>query len=284
MYLTLRMNRLRVSAVSALLAAAIFFGMLGSVPKSSSKREIRLCAVMYHGLIKEKNNQNKYMIDPQSLENDLKYLTENGYHTIFVSELVGYIKNGTPLPEKPVLLTFDDGYYNNYTYAFPLLKKYGCKAVISMIGIEADKAEKEKNKNPLYSECGWTELREMTASGLVEIQNHTYNLHQIKNGVQGAGQLGGEAPEEYKKRLAEDIERFNEASVRELGKKPECFTYPFGAKNSLTEEIIEKMNFSAAMDCEEKTNEITSQKDLMHIHRYLRPGNQSSEDFFLNKL
>lgn len=284
MYFSIRMSRLRVSGLSALLAAAILFGMMGSAAKSSTAREVRLCAVMYHGLVKEKNSQNKYMIDPVIFENDLKYLTENGYHTIFVSELIDYIKNGTPLPEKPVLLTFDDGYYNNYTYAFPLLKKYGCKAVISMIGIEADKAEKENNKNPLYSECGWTELREMTDSGLVEIQNHTFDLHKIKNGVQGAAQIGGESAEEYKKRLAEDIERFNESAEREAVKKADCFTYPFGAKNSLTEEIIEKSGFAAAMDCEEKTNIIHSEKDLMHIHRYLRDGIQSSEQFFKNKM
>lgn len=284
MFFTVRIRKLRLSVISVLSAAAVCLGIFGSVPKSHAENEVRLCVVMYHGLIKEKGSQNKYMIDPSVFEKDLKYLTENGYHTIFVSELVGYFENNNTLPEKPVLITFDDGYYNNYTYAFPLLKKYGCKAVISMIGIEADKAEKEKNKKPLYSECGWTELREMTDSGFVEIQNHTYDLHHIKNGVQGAGQISGEDADDYKRRLCEDIDRFDSAVQRELGKRTECFTYPFGAKNSLTEEIVKNAGFRAAMDCEEKTNVIHSKEELLHIHRYLRTGGMSSEEFFLNKL
>lgn len=284
MYFTVRIRKLRLSVISVLSAAAVCFGIFGSVSESRINSPVRICAVMYHGLVMEKDRQNKYMIDPSVFEEDLKYLTENGYHTVFISELTAYFENKAPLPEKPVLITFDDGYYNNYAYAFPLLKKYGCKAVISMIGIEADKAEKETNKSPLYSECGWSELREMTDSGLVEIQNHTYDLHKIKNGVQGAGQIGGEGADEYKRRLLEDIERFDSALQRELGKRAECFTYPFGAKNKLTEEIIKNAGFAAAMDCEEKTNTIASEEELLHIHRYLRTGELSSAEFFENKL
>ncbi len=128
---------------------------------------------MYHGLIDDTSKQNQYFIDPQYFEQDLQYLNENGYHTVFASDLINYFEKNIPLPENPILLTFDDGYYNNYLFAYPLLQKYNCKAVISPIGIAADEAEKDTKQNAFYSQCKWSQLREMQDSGLVEIQNHT---------------------------------------------------------------------------------------------------------------
>ncbi|MBR2038566.1 MAG: polysaccharide deacetylase family protein, partial [Lachnospiraceae bacterium] len=92
--------------------------------------------------------------------------------------LADYVENGTMLPEKPVLLTLDDGYENNYTNAFPLLKKYNMKAVISLIG-----KDMRLNEN---------QLKEKHDSGLVEIGNHTYDLHSISGDVKDADKKPGE--------------------------------------------------------------------------------------------
>ena len=77
---------------------------------------------MYHGIRKSTSAQNKYVISPDEFESDLKYIKENGYETIVVADLLEYFDNGKALPEKPIMITFDDGCLNNYTYAFPLLK------------------------------------------------------------------------------------------------------------------------------------------------------------------
>ena len=61
-------------------------------------------------------------------------LQVKGYTAITVSDLLAYVQDGADLPEKPVMITFDDGYYNNYIYAYPLLKQRGMKAVVSIIG------------------------------------------------------------------------------------------------------------------------------------------------------
>ena len=63
---------------------------------------------MYHGLLKEEARQGKYVLSPAQFESDLKYLKENGYHTVVVQDLIDYVEKGVPLPEKPVMLTFDD--------------------------------------------------------------------------------------------------------------------------------------------------------------------------------
>ena len=68
------------------------------------------------------------------MEQDFQYLKEQGYTAVLPDDLIAYANGEGQLPPKPILITFDDGYYNNYSYAFPLLKKYDMKAVISIVG------------------------------------------------------------------------------------------------------------------------------------------------------
>lgn len=280
MYLTFGKKQIVLAA-----AAAFIIGICASLsfyaaPVQTDVVGIRLPILMYHGLCQEESRRNQYMIDPACFESDLQYLQDNGYTTIFISELIDCIDNNQPLPKNPIILTFDDGYLNNYTYAFPLLEKYHMKAVISPIGIAADEAEYETYRNPLWSQCQWNQLKEMADSGLVEIQNHTYNLHQISGAKRGAAALRGEAEEEYTLRLKEDLKKSNESILSHIGKEPEAFVYPFGAKSNSTEEIVRSMGFQAILDCEEKINNITSSEDLFHLHRFLRLDKISSESFF----
>lgn len=292
MYLSFRLNKLRISALSALALLLVCF--IASVPfagggtvsekRSGDDEAVTLCTVMYHGFIEDKSKQNKYMIDPSCLENDLKYLTENGYDTIFVSELIDHFENGAALPEKPVMLTFDDGYYNNYLYAFPLLKKYGCKAVLSPIGRACEKACDEEKQSPIYSQCSFTQLNEMKNSGLVELAYHTYDLHTVSEGIQGVQKKQGESEQQYEERLKADISAFCVLSEREFGVTPLCFTYPFGAKSEHTLDIAKSCGFKAAMDCEGKLSVLKDSDDLFRIHRFLRPNSLSAGEFFSGRL
>lgn len=245
---------------------------------------IHFAVIMYHGLVKDTSLQNTYMINPNLFESDLKYLKENGYNTIVIKDLTDYFEKGKQLPENPVMLTFDDGYYNNYYYAYPLLKKYNSKAIISPIGYTADAEQTTDKKNPAYSQCGWNEYKEMVNSGLIEIQNHTFNMHKNINGRKGASIKKGENYEEYRNIFIEDVGKFNQRMYEELGYKPNAFTYPFGAKSEETLKVIKEMGFKAALDCEEKITEIETKEDLYEIHRFLRPNNMSTSDFFENKV
>ena len=84
---------------------------------------VKVPIIMYHGLIKDSSLQTEYFISPDRFEEDLKYIKENGYTPVFMSDLIDFVYENKPLPEKPVVLSFDDGYYNNYCYAYPLLKE-----------------------------------------------------------------------------------------------------------------------------------------------------------------
>lgn len=85
--------------------------------------------LMYHDVTDGPTSDNPMVVTTEKLEGDLCWLKENGYHTILPRELTA----GEPLPEKPVMITFDDGYVSNYRLLFPLLQKYQMKAVICLI-------------------------------------------------------------------------------------------------------------------------------------------------------
>ena len=283
MYYVIKRKRIfAAAAILGMLILSIFISISGilSVQTAGKKDCITLPVIMYHGFTENKDRQNLYIISPQHLKDDLEYLKNNGYETISVSDLVSHFKNGTKLPEKPVMLTFDDGYYDNYVYAYPLLKEYGCKALISPIAKSIDDAENDDNRNVMWSQCRWEEYRIMCGSGLVELGNHTYDLHHINDGIQGIQKRKGETESEYKVRIKDDLQKANERIEKETGKAPQAIVYPYGAVSSETYSIIKEIGFSASFDCEEKMNILYSPDDLFSIHRFLRPDDLSSEVFF----
>ena len=132
-------------------AMAIALGTAAFFTVSALEREegVEVPVVMYHSVLKDEKYHGKYVISPAEFENDLQYLEAHGYTTILIQDLINYTKGGE-LPEKPVLLTFDDGYYNNYLYAFELAKQYQCKFVISpSCIIQTNTAKARKRKVPI---------------------------------------------------------------------------------------------------------------------------------------
>ena len=280
MYLILRKKNLILAVTAVFIVSICISVCFYTMPVQGNTEEIKLPVIMYHGLCSKEERRNNYMIDPDCFEDDLVYLKSNGYNTIFISELVSHVEKGIPLPENPVILTFDDGYLNNYTIAFPLLKKYNMKAVVSPIASQADNAENEKYRSDLWSQCKWSQLREMTESGLVELENHSYDLHKNEGGKKGAAALPGESFDDYKTRLTDDLALADKRILRNTGRKPCAFVCPFGAISSDTGKIAREYGFSAMLDCENKINIITCEDDLFHIHRFLRPDKISAQEFF----
>ena len=89
----------------------------------AAEKPIRMPVLMYHSINSKESKAGDYVITPAALRGDLEWLKQNGYQTVVVQDLLDYVEEGTPLPEKPVMITFDDGYYNNYLNAFPLDRK-----------------------------------------------------------------------------------------------------------------------------------------------------------------
>ena len=124
-------------AVCTVLVLCFALGLLeraDTVQPVFGEDSVRVPILMYHSILRDSARQGKYVISPAVLAADLDALQEKGYTAVTVSDLLAYVQDGADLPEKPVMLTFDDGYYNNYIYAYPLLKQRGMKAVVSIIG------------------------------------------------------------------------------------------------------------------------------------------------------
>ena len=250
---------------------------------TSEENTVELPILMYHHMLKSSKLLGNYMITPTEFENDLKYLKNNGYTTIQVRDLIAFCNGEAPLPEKPVMITFDDGYESVYAYAYPLLQQYGMKAVVSIIGYYTDLYSKTEDKHLNYSHLTWTELREMTESGTFEIQNHTYNMHG-DNTRKGLRKKSGESEEEYRSAISADLIQVQNEVKTNLGILPTAFTYPFGYITKTSKEIVKDLGFQASFSCEEGINVLSGNpEELYLLMRYNRVHNQSTESF-MNKV
>lgn len=244
-----------------------------------TKEGIPVPILMYHN-ITDKTTGDKYTVTAAELESDLKYICGNGYTAVGLNDLIAYTEGKGSLPEKPIVLTFDDGYESVYAIGLPLFKKYCCKAVVGVIGELTELFTREEDHNIAYSHLNWEEINEMSKTGLFEFQNHTYALHEIKNGRKGAAQKSGESYEAYKRILTEDAERLNSDILSYTGVMPTSFIYPYGNFNENTEVIIKETGFKSILNCYEKVNYINSPDDLLSLCRFLRPSGETSAEIF----
>lgn len=241
---------------------------------------IDIPVLMYHSINSRESRTGDYVITPKAFRKDLEWLRDAGYQTVVVQDLLNYVEEGVPLPEKPVMITFDDGYYNNYLNAFPILKEMGMKAVISIIVSETDKYSELQENRENYSHLTWEQIREMMDSGLIEFQNHSYGLH--KNGKQaarkGIGKKPGESTEAYQQAIREDVEKGQARFVEMTGYAPIAFTYPFGTVSEDSYPVLEELGFRATLDAQGKLFRLTDDPAcLRRIPRYNRPWGKTAQ-------
>ena len=217
------------SAAAALSSSAPVSAAQSAAVPTDSRESLGIPILMYHGITESSAKENDYFILVDRLESDLKWLRSNGYTSILPSQLIAYAVNGAKLPAKPVILSFDDGYCNNYTYAFPLLQKYQAKAVIALIGADSERSSDDIYRVPAACTLSWGEAALMSKSGLVEFASHTYDLHHIENGRKGADRKKGESLEDYTRVLTEDLQKNQAAIEAAIGKAPQVFAWPYGA-------------------------------------------------------
>lgn len=238
---------------------------------------IEVPIIMYHSILPEPHEKSKFIVTPSGFEEDLIYLKENGYETVVMQDIINYVNGKGSLPEKPIVLSFDDGYYNNCYYVFPLLKKYNAKAVISIVGAYTDMYSEISDKNPTYAHLTWDDINEMMDSGYVEFQNHSYNLHSLNKGRNGSKKKTGETPSQYEEFLKSDLEKLQNEFAEHTGYEPKIYTYPFGSVSEASFNIIKKMGFSGSFCCEGKTNYIKKgdREGLYMLNRFIRTPQKS---------
>ena len=212
---------------------------------------------MYHKVTKDAGQLGKFAITPAELEADFAFLRDSGYQPVTMEALIEFVHGSGDLPEKPIVLTFDDGYFSDYRYVYPLAQAYDMQVVLSIMGKVTDELTADGRTDIIHPHLTWPQIEEMAASGLVEIQSHGYDLHCTRAGASGARRRRGESEAAYTERLGEDLTHFGTRVQEVLGRTPTVFTYPFGAKSEGSDGVLKDLGFCASLMTEGRPNLIT---------------------------
>ena len=222
-----------------------FLNVLSPAALSADEISTQVPILMYHHLSEDVTNSE--MVSPEQFEAQIRALSEAGYTGVSFDELQAYVLRGEPLPEKPVVITFDDGYRSNYTLAYPILQKYSMKATIFAIGVSFGTDHYKDTDYAITPHFGAAEAAEMTASGLISIQSHTYDMHQWPPYETGSAvrenilQLSSESEEAYVQALTEDFTRSRALLEDATGRPVDVLAYPAGQYSTLAQVTLQSL-------------------------------------------
>ncbi|RJX18266.1 MAG: polysaccharide deacetylase family protein [Ammonifex sp.] len=205
-------------------------------------------------------------VPPSKFDWQMKYLKTRGFTVIDMDSACFYLRYGRPLPPKPVVITFDDGYRDNYLFAWPILKKYGfCATVYHVVNATGgyNFFDADRGSQPRSSMLGWNEIREMTASGTITFGAHTLDHRPLTK-------VG---PEE----ASRQIFGAKEVLEQELGRPVNHFCYPYGDYNREVSEMVKAAGFKTAVTCVRGVNH--PGEDLFTLKRIRIMGNCSNRKF-----
>lgn len=261
------------------LCLAIFFAIIRLFSVSATEvPTVPLPVLMYHSVCQKAPTD--YSVTPEQLDSDLAWLRNNGFTSVSAEQVINYAYGQGELPEKPVLITFDDGFYNNLSLALPLLEKYDMRAVVSIVGRYADDYAPADPHTDSYSYLTWSDISELIASDRIEIGSHTYDMHSRTNGRQGCAKLPTESDEEYTSALRNDIGLLRTELNRNCGIVPAVFAYPFGALCKESLPVLRDSGILMTLTCREGMNYITREPVcLFGIFRYNRSGLLSTAEY-----
>ncbi len=237
-----------------LLVIALFF--LGKLTNISASSEVPI--LVYHSFGFAKNTketavQIHYRVTPDMFEKQMKYLLNNDYHPIAFNVYVDSLKNNTELPSKAVVLSFDDGWKTQYTYAVPILEKYNFTAtffiVTSYVGGR--------------SYMNWNELKDLVAHNF-DIGSHT-KTHAMLTKIDS-------------KRLANELKKSKKILEEKLNIKITTLAYPYYAQNIVVRDAVKSALYNGA-----RGGWVKFRNSLDHIYELKAQEVVNNPNPFLNK-
>lgn len=230
--------------------------ILGS--RTPIARVARVPILMYHYVSVPPPDADKYRLDlsvtPANFEAQVEYLAIEGYRSIRLSDLADHLLNGTPLPPKPIILTFDDGYSDMYQNVLPILKNYGFTATFFIVTDFID------NKNPAY--LTWDQVKELANAGM-EIGSHTLNHPDLSG----------------KSRAFQSNQILGSKTIIEsrLGIPVKSFSYPSTQYDSTTLDLLRSAGYLVAVT--ENQGLVQSSAQIYELKRVRVRGSFSVADF-----
>ncbi|MBK7425423.1 MAG: poly-beta-1,6-N-acetyl-D-glucosamine N-deacetylase PgaB [Propionivibrio sp.] len=273
----------------ALLASLLVF-----LPLAAAQAEGDFIVLCYHEVESEKTGSlTRTAVRSGDLAAQFAWLQASGYHPVSLQQILDSRQGGPALPDKALLLTFDDGKRDVYTRVFPLLKLFRFPVVVALTGhwmnVPDDGMVDYDGVPILRSEfVSWAEVREMQRSGLVEIASHSYDLHRgVLANPQGNTQPAAttrmyaegiyETDADYLARLRADLRRSSELIEKHTGVPPRTIVWPYGRSNRAAQELAVELGMPVGMTLEDGIN--TARTPLPQIKRYLIEESPSLQSF-----
>lgn len=229
--------------VTADTPASYFTDVLSAQPLPDETVSRDVPVLMWHNLAEEASGDMTISVD--TFRAQIEALYEAGFETVSLRQLYDYVHIGTELPEKPIVLTFDDGYLSNYEYAYPILQEYGMQATIFAIGVSVGKDTYKDTDHAMTPHFGADEAREMVASGLISVQSHTFDMHQWPPFEDGNAQVretllpfDGEADADYEAAVEADFAESRDLLESITGEAVNALAFPEGAYVTLTQDAL----------------------------------------------
>lgn len=191
----------------------------------------RVPVLMYHHFVEVSTTDTE--VSAARFREQMTALRDHGFTAITVREMLDYVEHGADLPEKPVLITMDDGYTSNLTVAAPILAELGMRATVFVIGVnEGEACYLHTGKPFAAARFSYEEAAPWVEKGIIDVQSHTFDLHQLaKNsfsGREGVLPLTGESASDYREALLSDCRAFAQRRAGRAATELLALAYPFG--------------------------------------------------------
>ena len=276
-----------------MLSLICLFLSLQTVAQTNYNSFISIC---YHD-VKDEWDDDPMTVSTERLIQHFSWLKGHGYHPVSIQDVIDANEGKKNLPDKAILLTFDDGYRNFYYKIYPALKMFNYPAVFALVtswmGTPAEQMVSYGNQlKPRDTFLNWKQVNEMMASGLIEIASHSNNLHHgVIGNRQGNSQPAAvtrqyfstekhyEADKEFQKRISQDLQLSSDIILKRTGKRPRVIVWPYGAYSKEVNEIAQKKEMFISLGLGDALN---TAQDISVINRHLISDNPSLADFVYN--
>jgi peptidoglycan/xylan/chitin deacetylase (PgdA/CDA1 family) len=249
----------------------LLFGVVARLADASE-----LTALVYHDIV-ENRGSDEYALTIDEFEEHLAYLKKQGYRPISLADLSAARQGKVVLPDRAVLITFDDGLRSYRRHALPLLKRYGYPSVVSVVSRWVDGGDMPAAyRNKVMD---WDELRSLQTEPLVEIASHTHDLHhELPANAHGdkwaagtvrrydTAQRGHENETQFQRRIKSDLLTAVARFRQELKQAPRALAWPYGEYDGTSLGIASSLGFEFQFTLDDRPNGIAS---LPRVHRVM---------------
>ena len=182
-------------------------------------KDLSIPILYYHSIKSVANNE--LCTPPDKFEKQIAYLSQHGYHSVTLTQLYNFFYGNGQLPDKPIVITFDDGYKDNYTTAFPILNKYNFNATVFVITSNVGHS----------NNLSWSQLKDLTHNDWL-VESHTvshYDLTKLDSTT-----------------LAQELKDSKTSLEKQLGATVDYFAYPDGQFNEKVEKAVKNAGYLMA--------------------------------------